>query len=754
MGLPLGVLIHPFKDLSHLPVIQCATIVRCRQCRTYINPFVHFVDQRRWRCNVCYRVNELPEEFLYDPVSKSYGDPSRRPECKSATIGFIAPTEYMLRPPQPAVYVFCLDVSHGAVATGYLKAFFDTLLDEFEKLRGDSRTQIGFITYDRVVHFYSMPEGATQPTQLTVCDVMDMFLPSPSDLLVNLNEARSLVHQLLEELPNMFKDTNETFSAVGAAMQAAYKMVSPTGGRVTVFQHTLPTIGPGAVTPREVQGSEKKVDSSLLGPATDFYKKLALDCSGQQVAVDPWTFGSSYVDLATLSGISKFSGGQVQHFPGYHTVHNTPIAAKFEAALRRYLTRKIGFEAVMRIWCTRGLALHTFHGNFFVRSTDLLSLPNINPDAGFGMQVSIEDDLRDSREVTFQAALLYTSSKGERRIRVHTLCLPTSNSVSEIINGADQAAVVGMLAKFAADRATSDSVADAKEGLEVSCVDAAETFKLHGCSMSVPNGLLMPTSLRLLPLFVLACLRSYGFRNGVSLDERSFTFAEFKSLPLQQLLLMIYPDLYRVDDLSIDDENTLIEKTSSESDVESTDKAEMQQRVGTKTIKVDDLSDDNENTLIDTKTQSESDDNSDNEEEKEAKTIEIRIPQPDRLQLSFERISATGMYLLDIGDIMYLYLSRGLHAMILERIFGVTRLNQVDETLSSVPERDNAESEKLRTFIGWLNGNKPFAVPLRIIREDGKSRYLFVERMIEDRLEAGSMSYFEFLQHLKQNMKS
>ena len=26
-------------------------------------------------------------------------------------------------------------------------------------------------------------------------------------------------------------------------MQAAYKMVSPTGGRVTVFQHTLPTIG-------------------------------------------------------------------------------------------------------------------------------------------------------------------------------------------------------------------------------------------------------------------------------------------------------------------------------------------------------------------------------------------------------------------------------------------------------------------------------------------------------------------------------
>ena len=46
-----------------------------------------------------------------------------------------------------------------------------------------------------------------------------MFLPSPSDLLVNLNEARGLIHQLLEELPSMFKDTNETQSALGAALQ-------------------------------------------------------------------------------------------------------------------------------------------------------------------------------------------------------------------------------------------------------------------------------------------------------------------------------------------------------------------------------------------------------------------------------------------------------------------------------------------------------------------------------------------------------
>lgn len=41
-------------------------------------------------------------------------------------------------------------------------------------------------------------------------------------------------------------------------------------------------------------------DVQHLSPATDFYKKLALDCSGQQVAVDLFMLSSQYCDLASL----------------------------------------------------------------------------------------------------------------------------------------------------------------------------------------------------------------------------------------------------------------------------------------------------------------------------------------------------------------------------------------------------------------------------------------------------------------------
>lgn len=109
------------------------------------------------------------------------------------------------------------------------------------------------------------------------------------------------------------------------------------------------------------------------------------------------------------------------HFPNFHYVHNLPQVERLEHSLRRYLTRKIGFESVMRIRCTHGLSIHTFHGNFFVRSTDLLSLPNINPDAGFGLQVSIDENLSEIQNICFQAALLYTSSKGNTNATVYLL---------------------------------------------------------------------------------------------------------------------------------------------------------------------------------------------------------------------------------------------------------------------------------------------------------------------------------------------
>jgi len=52
--------------------------------------------------------------------------------------------------------------------------------------------------------------------------------------------------------------------------------------------------------------------------------------------------------------ISRYSAGSVYYYPSYHHQHTPAQVECFQKDLKRYLTRKIGFEAVMRIRCTKG----------------------------------------------------------------------------------------------------------------------------------------------------------------------------------------------------------------------------------------------------------------------------------------------------------------------------------------------------------------------------------------------------------------
>lgn len=72
----------------------------------------------------------VPEEFNFDPVTKSYGSPERRPEIKSATIEFIAPSEYMVNL-QFTLLLFRLHSLLFSLATD-LSNFIPTFAFDFE----------------------------------------------------------------------------------------------------------------------------------------------------------------------------------------------------------------------------------------------------------------------------------------------------------------------------------------------------------------------------------------------------------------------------------------------------------------------------------------------------------------------------------------------------------------------------------------------------------------------------------------------
>ena len=60
---------------------------------------------------------------------------------------------------------------------------------------------------------------------LVVSDIDDVFLPKPTDLLVNLTESRPAIENLLGRLNDMFQENHIIGSALGPALQAAFKMM-------------------------------------------------------------------------------------------------------------------------------------------------------------------------------------------------------------------------------------------------------------------------------------------------------------------------------------------------------------------------------------------------------------------------------------------------------------------------------------------------------------------------------------------------
>ena len=122
------------------------------------------------------------------------------------------------------------------------------------------------------------------------------------------------------------------------------------------------------------------------------------------------------------------------------------------------------------------------------------------------MQISIDEDLKDYTNVCFQAAILYTSPNGERRIRVHTLSLPVVTILADVIHSADQEAIIGLVSKMAVDRSLTTSISDAREALINSVVDILNTYRTLNTG-SVGGALLSSHATRLMPLYVLSLIK-------------------------------------------------------------------------------------------------------------------------------------------------------------------------------------------------------------------------------------------------------
>ncbi|KAI9102462.1 hypothetical protein DFS34DRAFT_577162 [Phlyctochytrium arcticum] len=692
--IPFGLLVTPYRHLhageEPVPVINPPQIVRCRRCRTYINPWVQFVEQgTRWKCNLCFLTNEVPSFFDWDPDTRAHVDRMQRPELTHSVVEFVAPQEYMVRPPQPVVFLFVIDVSYSAVQSGMLATAARTILDTLDAIPNtDSRTKVGFITVDSALHFYNLNPTLTEPQMLVVSDLDDTFLPMPYDLLVSLTESRPIIETLLQRIGDMFKNTQNVGNVLGRALQAAHKMISPVGGKIIVLQSSLPNQNEGTLKPREdpkLLGTPKEV--TLLQPQNGFYKNLAVSCSPTQVSIDVFLFSSQYADVATLSGCAKFTGGSVFYYPAFNAARSED-ALKFAYEFSHFLSRPIGLEAVMRVRASKGIRMTAFHGNFFLRSTDLLSLPNVSPDNSYAVEMTLQENLTTSL-ACFQTALLHTSSNGERRIRVITLAVPVTNNLADVFAASDQYALATLLAKKAVERALTSKIEDAREALMYKLDDIMGAYKASFTTSGQAVQLLVPDNLKLLPLLILGMLKNTAFRatSTVPSDLRSYIMAVLYVLPPEVALLQIHPRFWALHTL--------------------------EPQVG-------------------------------------LPGQDGQIVYPRAMNLSSEKLERNGLYLLENGMEIFLWVGRAVAPELLQLLFDKPNYESVQSGKATLPQLQNDINVRINNLIGKIREIRKEQMTLYphvyIVKEDGEPslRMWFLSQLIEDRIDA-SFSYPQFL---------
>ncbi|MBA0619120.1 hypothetical protein Godav_028355, partial [Gossypium davidsonii] len=699
--LTLGAVVCPLAEDpegEEVPVINYIStgIIRCRRCRSYVNPYVTFTDAgRKWRCNICTLLNDVPGDYFanLDATGRRI-DLDQRPELLKGSVEFVAPTDYMNRPPMPPLYFFLIDVSLSAVRSGMIGVVAQTIRSCLDELPGFPRTQIGFITYDSTIHFYNMKSSLAQPQMMVISDLDDIFVPLPDDLLVNLSESRNVVETFLDSLPSMFQDNVNVESAFGPAVKAAFMVMSQLGGKLLIFQNTLPSLGVGRLKLRgddlRAYGTDK--EHLLRLPEGSFYKQMAADLTKYQIGVNVYAFSDKYTDIASLGTLAKYTGGQVYYYPNFQSsIHGE----KLRHELVRDLTRETAWEAVMRIRCGKGIRCTSYHGNFMLRSTDLLGLPTVDCDKAYAVQLSLEETLLTTQTVYLQAVLLYTASCGERRIRVHTAAVPVVTDLGEMYRQADTGAIFSLFCRLAIEKTLTNKLEDARNSLQLRIVKALREYRnLYAVQHRLGSRMIYPDSLKFLCSYGLALSKSVPLKGGYAdaqLDERCGAGFTMMALPVKRLLKLLYPSLIRIDEYLL--------KPSAQTD--------------------------------------------------DFKNIMKRLP------LVAESLDSRGLYLYDDGFRFVIWFGRMLSPDVAKNLLGADFAAELSKTQVILSEHDNEMSRKLMRILKKLRESDPsyYQLPY-LVRQDEqpKEGLLLLVNLLEDQM-GGTSGYVDWIMQIHRQVQ-
>ena len=144
-----------------------------------------------------------------------------------------------------------------------------------------------------------------------------------------------------------------------------------------------------------------------------------------------------------------------------------------------------------------------------------------------------------------QAALLYTTRDGARRVRVHNVAVRVAREHAPIFKGLDCDAVVATIARVGAKLVYEGNTLATTTGfLSDMLTTSLATYRSRCCTNPSPSQLILPEAVRLLPVYMLAMLKQPLFRHSAAADARAAAMLQVTHEPVLATLLRLYAKCY------------------------------------------------------------------------------------------------------------------------------------------------------------------------------------------------------------------
>ncbi|KNG76713.1 hypothetical protein PFMG_02944 [Plasmodium falciparum IGH-CR14] len=467
----------------------------------------------------------------------------------------------------PPYFIFVIECSYNSIYSNITHTILEGIRYAVQNVKCD-KTKIAIISFNSCIYFYNCKKNKNNQV-IVMSDIDNPFIPlSLDDLFFSCIDEKDKINNLIDSIKLFSNSCMQSYASCGnSALKIAVDILKSRNGNgnVCMFYTSTPNCGLGCIKElkkRDIHENFLEVKEKI------FYDALLLDLYSYNISVDISIIASNNIRICvpSLQYIAQNTGGNILFIQNF--LWQKDYKEIYMNIKDTLTSENIAYCCELKLRYTQNITVKNLfccNNNFnSIISMDTIKIPKIRHDHTFAFLLNYSDISETKKQVYIQCACIYTNLYGDRYVRLHTTHMNLTTSLSTVFRYTDAEALMNILIK---QLCTNILHNDNYSKIIIDNLAAILYSYRLNCATSAHSGqLILPDTLKLLPLFTSCLLKHNVVKKDALHDLKVYNLIKLLSMPIISSLLFVYPVMYlihmkgrhnEIDYMDVDDENFL-----------------------------------------------------------------------------------------------------------------------------------------------------------------------------------------------------